>query len=479
MEYYLKQAGVLFKGFKAFAQSISRRVCQKSLELAKAAGRPHEYLFSSQIDKEQRAREIAEKDGVDSGLVALLSCVEPCRTYFVRGNPETKQLELRLQTGKCLHYYIYLIHPLWGWMHLRLQTWFPFLVQLCINGREWLATQMDQAGLEYRRYDNAFSWLADMPQAQALMDQQLTINWSKHCNDLIRQWHPLHQEIVRPIGGQQYYWTATETEYASDVMFRDRQSLQRIFPDLVHHGICTFSAARVLRFLGKRPAPNTNSEVHSRLKHRPEGVCLKHWVDVNSLKIYDKWNNLRPEVTINDPKAFRVFRPPNDDPQGPKKWRRLRRSVADLHRRATVCRAANERYLSALAAVHHRVPLAQEAAEVCRPVHCRGRRYRALNPWTPQDAQLLTAINRGEFNIQGFRNRDLCRLLYDTTASTTERRRRMAAVSRKLSLLRAHGLIKKVHATHRYLLTTKGQRIITALLAARQADTEQLTKLAA
>jgi hypothetical protein len=49
----------------------------------------------------------------------------------------------------------------------------------------------------------------------------------------------------------------------------------------------------------------------------------------------------------------------------------------------------------------------------------------------------------------------------------------------QLRLLRAHGLLRKISGTHRYVVTEGGRKIITALLAARQADVEQLTALAA
>jgi hypothetical protein len=39
--------------------------------------------------------------------------------------------------------YHYSIDPEWGWMNARLQTWFPFHLQVCLNGREWLAQQME------------------------------------------------------------------------------------------------------------------------------------------------------------------------------------------------------------------------------------------------------------------------------------------------------------------------------------------------
>ena len=119
--------------------------------------------------------------------------------------------------------------------------------------------------------------------------------------------------------------------------------------------------------------------------------------------------------------------------------------------------------------------LATLSRRVCQPTRWKGRRMRALNPLAPPDAQLLAAVNRGEFAINGFRNRDLRGLLYaDTDADPIIRRRRAAAVTRKLRLLRAHGLIRKVPKTHRCTLSKNGARVITALLAAQAADTTKL-----
>jgi|SRR6516164_8040342 hypothetical protein len=91
----------------------------------------------------------------------------------------------------------------------------------------------------------------------------------------------------------------------------------------------------------------------------------------------------------------------------------------------------------------------------------------------------LAAVNRGEFAINGFRNRDLRTLLFTSKATAQEQRRRAASVTRKLRLLRAHGLIRKVPGTHRYAVSEKGRLMITALMSARQADVQQLTALAA
>jgi hypothetical protein len=201
-------------------------------------------------------------------------------------------------------------------------------------------------------------------------------------------------------------------------------------------------------------------------------------VDGNSIKIYDKQGSvLRIETTINNPRNFRVFRATENKPNEKKQWRVLRRTLADLFRRAEVSSAANERYLEALSAVNETLPLFKRAEEVCQPVLRDGERFRALNPWSQEDGKLLEAVSRGEFTLNGFRNQDIRRLLFTSKAS--EQERRAANVTRRLRLLRGHGLIRRITGTYRYVLTTKGRSTITALLTARRANVEQLTKMAA
>ena len=93
---------------------------------------------------------------------------------------------------------------------------------------------------------------------------------------------------------------------------------------------------------------------------------------------------------------------------------------------------------------------------------------------------MLKAINRGEFNITGFRNRDLQSLLYSTSPnSQADQRKRSAATSRKLRLLRAHSLIRKRSRSHRFDLTHKGRLIVNAILLAHRLTTSQINAIAA
>jgi hypothetical protein len=473
MEYYLLSQKLLFKDFKGLVTRTTDQVRQAAVELAERQQRRVVYLQSNCYHKEDLARDIQRQDRVKEGLIGVISAVEPCRTWFVRGNKQTKKLELKLNWGKCIHLYFYFIHQQLGFLHLRLQTWFPFLVQICFNGREWLSRQLDAAGIGYRRRDNCFPWIADLPRAQAMMDEQIHTNWQGLFQPLVDLCHPHHREICKPIGGS-YYWTGAESEYATDVMFRTRADLDRIYPALVHHSVMSFGSEQVLRFLQRRDA----KEVKSDRRRGPDGVRVKHWLNDNSLKLYDKGTVLRSEVTLNNPKDFRVWRTSELSPNGDKQWRILRRTVADVPRRAEVSRAATHRHLEALGVVPLKTPLAQEATKICRSKRKGGQRYRALRPFG-DDAPLLQKVNCLEYAIAGFHNSDIRQALYRPTPDPKLRRKQAAAISRKLALLRAHGLIRRVPGRHLYHPTPKGRRIITALLSARNASIEELTKMAA
>jgi hypothetical protein len=486
MRAYLWAARVLLKDFGDHAQELSRQVKEASEALAERSARPIRYLASSAVNKEAIAREIAVADRIEQGLVCILTAVEPCLSYEIVRNRATRRLELQPRRRKCLHLYHYQIDPVLGFMHARIQTWFPFSIQVCLNGREWLARRLDAAGLGYVQRDNCFTWLEDPERAQRLMDRQVQAAWPDLLHGIARRLNPLHAAMFQAFPVE-YYWSAYQSEWASDILFRDAASLGRLYPKLVHHGLTTFRSPDVMRFLGRKIPPSgrlpatLKADVVSDLKTRPEGVRIKHRLGGNSIKMYDKQGSvLRVETTINEAAGFKSFRAPEGKPEAPKTWHRMRKGIADLHRRTEVSQAANDRYLQALASVEDTTSLGELASRLCQPARRNGRRARPLNPYAPADAKLLEAISRGEFTLNGLRNRDLRRLLFaDDDASPEQQRRHAAAVSRKLALLRAHRLIRKVPGTHRYHLSDTGRIAVTALIAARNASVHLITKLAA
>lgn len=478
---WLERVGVAVKSFLSFAEGLTKRFCQQADHLAEAAGRKVQYLPGF-VNKEDLVQEIRDKGGLaDNGLVAVLSTLEMGMSYTMFRGRDNDFPVLRRGPRKCKHYYYYWNDDRFGLTQVRLSSWFPFPVNVVLNGREWLARQMDVKGIDYLRRDNCFLQISDYAAAQQLATQQAKIKWIGQLDRLLRRVHSLHAETFTDAGALNYYWTSEQTEWATDIVFRDADSLSNLYQRLIRRGIDTFQSSDVLRFLGhKVPAHGGvhglyQDQVMSDLKQRAEGVRIKHRAGKNTVKMYNKQPTvLRIETTLNDGRGLKVYRTKHDDPEGKPQWLDLRKTVLDLPRRVELSQSANNRYLEALSTIAADIPLSKLTDKLCQAVEVNGRRHRGLRPFDPEEVQLLHAVSRGEFLISGFRNRDVRQCLFGETKDAIARRRESSRVSRKLSMLRAHGLIKKIPRTHRYLLTETGAQAIAAILSARQATISQL-----
>ena len=482
MEEYLWQNHILFKDYGAHVKGVSERIKQASLKPFREANLPVVFVGDPHQDKDLPARQLAAERGIRSGLVCAISTLEPSPTFdYVKS-----RIARRTRPSHVLYHYQ--IHPEVGWMYARLQTWFPFHMQIGLNGREWLSRQMDQEGLKYHQAGNCFPWMEDYRRAQELLNRQLETNWADVLGGFAHSLNPLHQEIFANYPTEPY-WTCYQSEWATDIVFREAAFLQRLMSVLMPHAMLSFGSADVLRFFGKRlnksgaiPA-NFHGELQTNFRQHEEGERVKYWMDGNSVKSYDKayseqGNVLRAaETTINNVSVFQSYRPKQGGPKEDLQWRPMRKGIADVYRRAEISQKTNERLVNAMASVDDSRRLEELTASLQQPTSWKGRRVRALRPWA-EDQELLAAIHHGDFLINGFRNRDLQALLYTTPApSLKEQRRRSAAISRKLRMLRAHGIIHKISHTHRYHVAQGARTILVAILTAARTSLNQINQL--
>jgi hypothetical protein len=442
-------------------------------------GKVH-YLPSPSISKEKVALKYMVDRKVRFGPICVLSALDPCWTWEVRrSHTREHPQQWRRKEAKCLHYYHYFFDQRFGFGHVRIQSWFPFQVRVCLNGRDWLWRRLDDHRMQYERADNCFPWIANPERAQQLMDDFLAQRWPKILDDFAITANPMLDALIEALG-QGFYWTTWQAEWATDVMFKGAATLAECYPSFVRYAIENFKSADVMRFLGKKLVGQFRGEVVTDYKKRVEGVRVKHFAAFNSLKMYDKFGCvLRPELTVNNPSEFKVRRKAQGQPDSPIVPRPLRKGVVDLRRLARIGKGCTHRYLDALATVSVDTPLGRILEPITKPTELSGHRVRGLRPWAESDLALIEAIGRGEFIANGLRNRDLVPLLHPHVADDpAQRRKASASVTRSLRLLRAHGLITKVEGTRRYLVTDRGRTIIAAIIAAKNAPLSKLQQCA-
>src|SRR5512134_2860122 len=472
---YLSRRGILLKDAKGFFEAQTARLRDHVTALAATAGRPIEYLaqahtHASGSSKEDLARRIAARDGVTEGLVCVLSAVEPCRSFAVIGDRASCRLRVVRRPRKCLHYYLYRIDPEFGWMHVRVQTWAPYQIQVYINGREWLARQLDALGIGYRRSGNKITAVDDPAKALDLCRQFAGTDWPRFLERQAAAVNPLLDDIAGA-GFGRYWWVIDQCEYATDILFKSRQALEAIHGDLVKTAITGFDATDVMHFLGRKPHHAFAGEVTIDSKERRQGCRVRFRLKANAVKFYDHANVFRVETTINNPREFKVLRSPEDATDQQPRWCPMTKGVANFWRYAEVAHAANARLLNALA----RVPLKGEATSeldaLCRPATATGTRVAAFNPVHPDTADLFAAVLSGDFAINGFRNRDLRGKLYPAAATdAAETKRRTHRTSRLIAKLRGHGLITRIKNSRIYRLTTRGLKAMWPAVRFRRSD---------
>jgi hypothetical protein len=463
------------KDFLPFVEQQSDRLVAHAQAQAEQAGAPYRY-FEAKPDKDALVRTLLRERPISAGLVAVLCCKECCRTVKLLHGQGRPRLVFRPRPQRVLYYYF--LDADFGLMHVRIQTWFPFTTQVYVNGHEWLARQMLQQQLGFVQHDNAFTQLDDPGQAQQLADRFPRLSWVKLLNRWAAQVNPLLGESW--LGERDYYWVIDQAEYSTDVLFRDGAALAELYPRLLDHALLNFSAPDILSFLGRRLHPRFDGEVLTDCKKdRLPGARIKHRVKNNWLKMYDKFGQiLRIETVINQPREFKVRRLRLRRGCRRMLWCPMNKGVANFYHYHAVARAANQRYLDALAGVELGSASAKHIDRVSTPVSCQGRRRRALNLLAAGEQRLFRAVLRGEHRLHGFRNGAIARQLFNGLAPTlAEQRRRTTRVSRLLQLLRAHGLIAKIPHSYRYRITAKGEVVMNTALYMRHRALAQLLEL--
>jgi hypothetical protein len=452
----------------AHGATLRRRIKGYAKAIAEKAGRP--YLRPEARErKEDLVRTLIETDKLSSGLVCVLEAQEVSPAICFAGSAAAP----RVYDGRrlCQVFYFYHLDPDFGLMHVRLQAWFPFDIQVYVNGHHWLERQLLKQKVAFTSGDNALLSVSDPEQAQALADGFVRLPWNSLLDRWARRVNPLLRDMFK---GMHYRWFVDQVEVATDVIFRSARAFQPLYQRLLHFAIVALGSREIMSFLGKKLPVTYRGEVVGDLRQRFQGWRVKHWVRRNSIKLYDKFARLlRVETTFNHLADFNVRRPVFSPRSGSttSRFAPMRKAIEFLPQVLEIGRRANRRYLDALAAVEPPDQVGAWVLALARPAHKPGvRRHRPLNILADPDVAAFRAVMHGEWQLRGMRNADGRRLLWSTpTASPADERRRAAAVTRLFQRLRAHGLLTKIPHTRRWRPTPRGLAVMGKALEIRNA----------
>ena len=457
MTKYLYEHQIRIFNYGQFAVSLRDEIRQQAEAIAAANQVEIEFIRKSQVfRKEDRIQAILRQRGPQPGLVHIFAAMERCSAYRPWHDKTKGKTFVKSTSGKCLHYYFYFIDEELGLCYLRVPTWCPFGLQFYFNGHNWLATQLRQHQVAFEQRDNAFVQLADFDRANQLAAQFNPESLQAKLDQLAQHYCPVVGKL-----GLSYHWSILQAEYATDLIFKSRQTLQAFFPLLLTALIQAVQPADIATFLGRKLHGNYQGEAGSRYNHRWLGRRIKHQLGPVAIKMYDKFNLiLRIETSVADVSFFQQYRQVDHrDGSTSLKWAAMKKTIYSLPALQDQLRAANQRYLKFISAIETAEVGVTKLHQLAETQVENDRRYKGFNLFAEEDASLFRTLLRGEFFISGFTNKTLQPLLPDKNSTQ---------ITRLLGRLRAHALIKKVGQRYKYYLTDFGRQVVTMALKLRE-----------
>lgn len=453
---YLYEHGIRIFDYARFAEPFREQLRQNAERLAKENNIEIQHIRKKKIKKERVIQDVLKKRGTAPGLVHILSAMEACDSYQPWHDKNNGKTYLRPRSGQCLHYYFYFIDEDYGLCYVRVPTWCPFRLQVYFNGHHWLASKLNEQGIKFSMLDNAFDFIEDYQKAQDVADSFRVEDLHRKLDQFAQAYCPVYSHFQ-----QVYHWSVMQAEFATDIVFKRQGDLQQIHDHLFRTAIHTVKPDNIATFLGGKQFTNYQGEVGNRYNIRIEGARIKHTMGEVAIKMYDKFKKiLRIETTVNNLTFFKHYRTvEHRDGTTSKKYAAMKKNIYSLVALQKLLLASNRRYLEFISAFDDPSSGQRNLTRVSQPVQENNRKYGGFNFFDSTDLKLLLTIARGEFNISGFKNRDIRKYL--ATKSTGQ-------VSRLIKRLRIHGLIRKAKNAYKYYLTKLGKKVIATALKIKE-----------
>jgi hypothetical protein len=464
LERHLRANHILLKDFKQYAISLATELKQNAYRLAEQNNAKFIYLKDSKHSNEELVKAIIDQRGTNPGLIAVITNLETDYGFDIQGSRVTNKIELKARRRKCLHIYFYFIDEDYGLCYFRVQTYFPFKVQVYCNGHEKLALDMQKAKIEYTKADNCFSWITNVNKAQELADKINISSFHSKLDYWTNEYVPILKRLSQ-MWIMKYHWSIKQVEYSTDIIFQSEERLNLLYQQLLNYCNNTVIPEDVMSFLGKRFSGKQSGRIQTSCKRTYKGFRIKHQCGFLSIKMYNKAGNvLRIELTVNDVTQLRVYRNVHHkDGSVTKEQAQMEKSIYSLVHIIRFGKADTNRYLDFLSKMEDNSKAISQLSEFTNRKTLNNRNYRGFNPLNEQELLIFQVLLNGALIANGFTSKHLKKYLsqYVKEQWTTSK------ISRLLKRLIVFNLIKRLKKSYKYFLTETGRIIITMFLKLR------------
>ena len=412
----------------------------------------------SGVRKEQFVASYYQRFRGEEGAVVILKSMERGPTFisyeprFQPPSGEDYRLIKRAAAKQFLHYYFYILDPVMGPMSLRVGSYLPFTLGCYMNGHSYLARQLEQQGVPFRKEDNAIVDCEDPKALQQLADsldarllRQRADYWAWRLSPSLsrRERQLCHLE--------RYQWSVAQIEFSQNVIFSRRAPLRELFRRATEIGVVLGGATQTRHIFGRRIDRRYRGKLETVLDRRDEGFpVLRSYYQTSFVKQYEKGDRLlRTEACVNDTYHLGV-------------GRRLENLPALKEHMQTT----TDRYLAQQAEMLDSTVDTGALAKLAKPVAIGARRIPGIKLHDERVIRLLDTLLYAGGLLGHWTTRDLhARLL--ARHRLTEGDYTLGQLRYDLRKLRAHGLADRIATTRRYRLTEVGVRIGVLLVKAR------------
>jgi hypothetical protein len=399
------------------------------------------YQFHHKERKDDVANRIRQQRGVHDGIVFIGVAQEKAQAF--QGKKINGRFEYtRDKTVYVNHYYFYIDDADFGPLFLKVCSYAPWGIKLCLNGHEWAKRQLAKKRIAYEALDNGFLSCADPGKLQQICDSL----GPEDIDRLFRKWLKRLPLPLRPqdrAAGYDWSLSIWQMEVSLTQIFDRPLRGREFFEEIIRDNLDLGRPDRVQLVFDRVVTKKTPGEFRTRVIQ--DGVHPSLHINYKNfdLKQYFKeGRGCRTEGTFRNPNDFGINKGLSNLPYLHKVGREINRRLLEVER------------------VSHNSGLSGDSIQrVVQPtVTDNGEKAPALKFGQPRVMALFLALTLFQHLIDGFHNRDLRNLVVDLLGVTSDEYT-AAQMTYDLRRLRLKGLIFRPPKTHRYFLTPYGWKV--------------------